>query len=363
MSFRATFLLVAGLLAVASATAAVQRPATAPSPSQLTLSRSEVAEVVEAAAAAYAEGYVFAARGRAIAAELRRQRRAGRFDSAGRPAALAELLTAAIRAVEPDRHIEVLPPQPATAADDGAGEGSRAERLGWIDRLRRRNYDFVRAERLRGNVGLLRIDSFPPPELAAPTAAAAMAFLEQSDALIIDLRENGGGTGDMVQFLASYFFAERTPLLQTFRRAADPQTTTDYTLAQLPGRRMPIVDLFILTSPRTFSAAEAFAFALQQRGRAVIVGETSGGGGNAGRYRTLPHGFRAFVPMAHAVSPVTERSWEGIGVLPDLAVSATEAESAAHREALRRLLAAATDETRRAALREAIEALGPAAPR
>ena len=146
-----------------------------------------------------------------------------------------------------------------------------------------------------------------------------MAFLKNSDALIVDLRENGGGTGDMVRFLASYFFVEPTRLSRSFRRDGTPQTTYDMTLPTVPGERMPIIDVFILTSPRTISAAEAFAFALQQRGRAVIVGETSAGAGNAGDYLDIGHGFQRVRPRRPCRrSPVNETSWEGVGVRPDL---------------------------------------------
>ena len=286
---------------------------------------------------------------------MRRESSRGAFNRIEQPAPFAAALTAAIQAVNPDRHIEILPPRAAPTAE-GAQPQSRAERLGWVERLRRRNYDFVRVERLPGNVGYLRLDSFPPPELAAPTAAAAMAFLRNSDALIIDLRENGGGTGDMVRFLASYFFVEPTRLSRSFRRDGTPQTTYDMTLPSVPGERMPVIDIFVLTSSRTNSAAEAFAFALQQRGRAVIVGETSAGAGNAGDYLDIGHGFQAFVPDVHVSSPINETSWEGTGVRPNLSIPAAQALTATHREAVQRLLAAATDERTRETLRRALEA-------
>ena len=311
-------------------------------------------EVVEQAANAYAEGYVFEDKGRAIAAALRGRLKSGAYDSAVTAKQFAAALTATIQEVNRDRHIEIIPPAPRANAT-ASPPPSRAERLGWTERLRRRNYDFVRVERLAGNVGYLRLDSFPPPELAAPTATAAMAFLENSDALIIDLRENGGGTGDMVRLLASYFFVEPTRLSRTFRRNRTPQVSYDMTLTQLPGKRMPIVDVFVLTSSKTISAAEAFAFALQKQERATIVGEISAGAGNAGDYVDIGHGFQAFVPDVHVGSPVDDTSWEGVGVKPDLPVAAANALATAHREAVRRLLAAATDERTREALRKALD--------
>lgn len=312
-------------------------------------------EVVEGAASAYADFYVFEDKGRLIAEGLRQELAAGAFDRLSQPAPFAEALTESIRRIQPDRHIEVIAPSPRETAS--RAPQSRAEQLGWVERLRRRNYDFVRIERLPGNVGLLRFDSFPPPELAAPTAAAAMALLQHSDALIVDLRANSGGAGDMVRFLASYFFVEPTRLLRTFRRDGDPQASFDMTLPNVPGERMPVIDLYVLTSSETISAAEAFAFALQQRGRAMIVGETTAGAGNAGNNVDIGHGFSAFVPDVHVSSPLSEASWEGVGVAPDIRAPAARALAVAHREAVQRLLAAATDAHTREALIGVLETL------
>jgi C-terminal processing protease CtpA/Prc len=313
-------------------------------------------EIVEAAADAYANNYVFEEKGRLIADGLRQQLAAGAFERYTEPATFARALTEAVRGIHPDRHIEIVAPERSPEPVRASAAQSRAEQLGWVERLRRRNYDFVRAEILPGNIGLLRLDSFPPPELAASTATAAMAFLQNADALIIDLRANGGGTGDMVQFLASYFFVEPTRLVRTFRRDGDPPVTYQSTLSSIPGQRLPIIDVYVLTSDDTISAAEAFAFALQQTGRAVIVGETTAGAGNAGNYLDIGHGFRAFVPDVAASSPTSDATWEGVGVTPDIRASADRALVVAHRAAVQRLLAAANEARTRDALTRALEA-------
>ena len=129
------------------------------------------------------------------------------------------------------------------------------------------------------------------------------------------------------------------------------------TLPTVSGERMPIIDIFILSSGRTISAAEAFAFALQQHGRAVVVGETTAGAGNAGDYLDVGHGFRAFVPDVASLAPFNDTSWEGVGVRPDIQASSAQALTTAHREALRRLLIARDDQSREQ-IRRALEALG-----
>jgi C-terminal processing protease CtpA/Prc len=124
---------------------------------------------------------------------------------------------------------------------------------------------------------------------------------------------------------------------------------------QIPGQRMPIVDIYVLTSSETISAAEAFAFALQQRGRAVVVGETTAGAGNAGNYIDIGHGFSAFVPDVAVSSPISEATWDGVGVAPDIRSPAASALTTAHREAVQRLLATASDQRARQTLTRALE--------
>lgn len=246
----------------------------------LLLATSPVRETVETIAQLVDESYVDEAAAHRIAADVRKHLAAGDYDALVEPE-LIQRLTADLRAAGNDEHLEVTvrmrpPVQPQPQTND------------WLEPLRRRNFDFIRAERLDGNVGYLQLDSFPPPNVAGDTAAAAMRFLSNSDALIIDLRQNSGGSGEMVGFLATYFFDERTTLLRTYRRREN-RITDDTTLPWVPGPRMPSIKLFLLVSHDTFSAAEAFAFALQQNGRAVVVGERTRGGANAGRH---PDGAR-----------------------------------------------------------------------
>jgi hypothetical protein len=182
-----------------------------------------------------------------------------------------------------------------------------------------------------------------------------MALLAHTDAMLIDLRHNSGGTGDMVRFLASWFFDQPTTITSTWRRA-DSRLTEDRTLPYIPGERRPAVPLFVLTSDATFSAAEAFAFGLQQLGRAVVVGERTRGGANAGRYRSVGFGLRVFIPVANARSPVNGKSWDRVGVLPDVPAPADSALVVAHAAALRRLVElAGADETRTRVLTWALD--------
>jgi hypothetical protein len=268
------------------------------------------------------------------------------------PEKFALAITNELRTVCDDRHFELIVQRPQTSTNAAPQDPNW-----WVEPLRRRNHDFNDVRRLPGNVGYLELLSFPPPDVAGTTAAGAMNFLSSSDAVIIDLRRNSGGTGDMVIFLATYFFDRVTPLTNTERRAQGT-ITQDRTLPFVPGPRLTIQDVFILTSRATFSAAEGLAFALQQVKRATIVGETTKGGANAGRYVDVSPEFRLFVSNAHATSVATGKSWDKVGVRPDIVVDAADALERAHAEALRALIAKTKDADRKRELEWLLEPRG-----
>jgi retinol-binding protein 3 len=315
--------------------------------------------VAEALAAALEEHYVFPDKAAELGRVLRETLAAGDYDGLTDAGALAERLTVDMLAVVDDRHLRVaagMPPHgaapggPAEPVDEQA-DRERMERL-----ARRDNWGFAKVERLEGNVGLLDLRGFLPAELAGPTAAGAMAFLAGSDALIIDLRRNGGGEPSMIQFLSTYFFEEPVHL-NSFAWRGKEQVDQFWTLPWVPGRRLPDVPLYVLTSEHTFSAAEEFTYNLKNLGRATIVGETTGGGAHPGGMHPLGAGLAVFIPEGRAINPVTGTNWEGTGVGPDVACPADAALDTALAAALERLAGAAPDEGDATALRWAAQAV------
>lgn len=316
------------------------------------------------------ELYVSPEDGRRIAAQVRARFASGAYDKfAAEPLQFADALTRDLREFGKDKHLYVRydpssagAPVVTTAAWDEERQHNRAERrrnpvgarsdvmepdARQAESLRRANYYFRRVERLDGNVGYVDLGGFAPGRGARETAAAAMAFLTNTDAVIIDLRRCPGGAGDMVEFLSSYFFTpEPRVLLNMYFRLTDT-TVPSATLADVPGRRMPTTDLYILTSPTTASACEAFPYGLQQYGRARVVGEPSAGAGYANSLEMIGGGFTLSVSVGRPAHPRTGKGWEGVGVQPDTRVPADKALSAAHGEALKKLAAAATDEARK----------------
>jgi C-terminal processing protease CtpA/Prc len=218
--------------------------------------------------------------------------------------------------------------------------------------MRRANYSFEKIERLPGNVGYIDLRGFSNAEAGLETVAAAMNFVNNTDALIFDLRQNSGGNADMVALISSYLFGEKPVHLYTLYRRRDNQTKEAWTKAGVAGKRYVNKDVYILTSNQTFSAAEAFAYELKNLKRATIIGEVTGGGANPGsRFRINDH-FDAFVPNSRVISPITKNNWEGTGVEPDVKVPSELALKTTHYLALNKIAEKTIDEQRKKMLKD-----------
>jgi retinol-binding protein 3 len=220
------------------------------------------------------------------------------------------------RPLPPERPQAAGAPPPAPSPEDQAREREFLEGI---------NCGFVRAEQLPGNVGYIKFNMFADTDLCAPTASAAMNFVAGTRALIIDLRENGGGAPGMVAFVSSYLFDRRTHLNDLWTRRTG-ETKEYWTSDTVPGRRFGgTKPIYVLTSARTFSGAEEFTYNLKNLKRATIVGETTGGGAHPVAGHRIDEHFMIGVPFARAINPITHTNWEGVGVKPDILVPASDA--------------------------------------
>jgi hypothetical protein len=291
------------------------------------------ARVVDRAAVLLDSFYVFPDVAKRMGDSARAHLARGDYDRYDSGLTFAVQLTGDLTAVSHDKHLRVnfaaggLPPQfgaPAAPAAPSADEIARERR-----RLEEENCAFEKVERLDGNVGYLKFDAFNDADLCAPTVAAAMTFLAGTRAMIIDLRQNGGGQPKMVALVASYLFDRRTHLNDLWTRSTN--TTQEFwTSDTVAGRRFGgTKPVFVLTSARTFSGAEEFTYDLKSLRRATIVGETTGGGAHPVRGRRIDDHFMIGVPFARAINPITRTNWEGVGVEPDTKVPAKDALGAA----------------------------------
>jgi len=323
-------------------------------PAQDAVTAAEQAAVVDSLSRQLRESYVFPAVADEMADLLVRKQADGQYRSLTDVHSFANQLTEDLQSISHDKHLRVLfnpdmaqhmrrPP-----ADD-EDEEDQGPPPAMLRNMQRDNYGFREVKILEGNVGYLDLRSFTAPAYAGEAAAAAMNLLAGADALIFDLRRNGGGSPGMIQLLTSYLYPEGAAVhLNSFYYRPSDDTSQTWTLPYVPGRRNPRAQVYVLTSPYTFSAAEEFTYNLKNLERGTIVGETTGGGAHPGGTSPLTERFLVWIPSGRAINPVTGANWEGTGVSPHVAVPAEEALDQAHLLALDSLAAKArTEDDRR----------------
>lgn len=280
------------------------------------------------------------------AAMLRANAAAGMYDALSGHA-LALRLSADLQAVARDGHLRVRfdEPMPEESGPHGAAGGPAAGSR--VVMRRAPDVPFVEsAQWIAPGIAFIRFNLFPGVE---ETVMAARQFMEthaDARAIVFDVRTHrGGGLAEMDEIFP-WLYAQPTHLIDMATRrsveermgspVADVPTlrltagTAQETVRQhwaTPNRNSRARDaqVFVLTSPRTGSAAEHFVMALQRTGRATIVGAATAGANHFGGEVQLPGGFFAFIPVGRAYDPVTGRDWEGAGLRPDIAVPPEQA--------------------------------------
>ncbi|MCU7374695.1 S41 family peptidase [Paucibacter sp. O1-1] len=271
------------------------------------------------------DNYVLSEHVGAINKTLDEAIRSGSMKSVSTHQEMTELLTASLRRF--DKHFGVQWRDQKHASAGAGGED-------WFAKLGRKNSGFERVEILDGNIGYVDFWGFDNVNDASRTRVkTVMAMVADTDAIIFDLRKNGGGSGDMVRLISSYLLAGKVHLNSFYWKPSN--TTTEFwTLEDIDGKRRTDVPLYVLTSAETFSAAEEFAYNLKQLRRATIVGETTKGGANPWRFFELGHGYRAAIPIGQAINPISKANWEHVGVQPDVKATSAQARHVAYRMAL-----------------------------
>jgi retinol-binding protein 3 len=326
--------------------------------------------VVDTLAARLRRHYVDADTGAMIADRLLARLSARAYDTITSPGRFAEALTVDLRSVNGDRHLNVsyTPGRPgARPGPDGIRMGAPPPTIPGRpapsappnDPARRNNYSLGRVDILPGNVGYLDIRGFSGSPGVVGAIKAALEYLQGTDAIIFDLRRNGGGSPFSVnQIISSFTTADTIPSLTVKNRSGN-QTFTRYTLPEGAGPRRPTVPLYVLTSGATASAGEDFTFVLKNMHRATIVGGTTAGAGHNNATLDIGQGFNASISFTRVMDPKTGAEWERVGVTPDVPVDQVRALDVAHALALKTIAANEQDPRMRRVLdltRETIEA-------
>jgi len=275
--------------------------------------------VVAGAAKLIREFYVFPDVAARTAAGLEAQQKRGDYRGITDGEVFAVRLEDDLKALSGDKHLGVdyftegKPPQEPSSRPHPDPRKLAASNCG-----------FEKADHYPPNIGYLKLNAFAEPEFCSSTAVAAMNFLADSDALIVDLRDNGGGSPHMVALISSYLFDEPTHL-DDVDDHSQHATEQHWTFPYMPGRKFTGKAVYVLTSRRTFSSAEEFSYDLQSLKRATLIGETTGGGAHTMAPHRIDEHFYIRVPFGRFINPITRTDWEGSGVEPDVKVPASDA--------------------------------------
>jgi len=172
----------------------------------------------------------------------------------------------------------------------------------------------------------IRFNRFHSP-VSKQLKEALMKF-KDAPGLILDLRANGGGDGEEGLRIAGYFFNDKVPLVRIVTRTGKPPSAlfpTEFQAGEKGGQiySNPIV---ILINVGTGSASELLAGAMQEQGRAQIIGTQSCGCVlGVLNHRELKGGGELDVSELGFVTS-KGRTLEGNGVVPDKPITVTLAD-------------------------------------
>lgn len=289
--------------------------------------------VVSAASDYLRRFYVHPDVGRQMSDALLAHEKRGDDSAATDGSAFANLLTRQMRDVSHDLHLDViysanLLPEPRDGREPAPEDLARYRQA-----MQQQNCTFEKVELLPNNIGYLKLNSFPDPSVCQSAATGAMQRLNDADAVIFDLRDNRGGSPDMVMVLASYLF-DHPEYMYSPRENTSARS---WTRSPVPGNRLADKPVFILISSSTYSAAEHFSYDLKMLKRATLIGETTGGAAHSGVFHRLDDHFGIGIPEADPINPYSKSDWAVVGVAPDVKVRAADAVATAQKLAVTKL--------------------------
>lgn len=316
------------------------------------LNASDRAAILQTLDAKLNANYIEPAVAKRVGSAIANKNAEGGYASIATAQAFSAALATDLRELSGDKHFGAsVNPRFRESSNTAAYQPSSAEMNEAREWIERQGYGIAKIERLPGNVGYIDLRAFGITEFAGPAYTAAMTLMAGTEALILDLRRNGGGSPDSVAYLLSHFFplGDRRHLIDFYHRPTD--TTRQVWLVPTVAQRYD-KPVYVLTSPRTFSGGEDCAYGFQAQKRGTLVGETTGGGSNPVSWFSLGHDMVVSIPTSRATNFVTKTNWEHVGVKPDIAVPAEQALQTAHVDILRKLVSSAKDDNQRTRLKD-----------
>jgi tetratricopeptide (TPR) repeat protein len=273
------------------------------------------------------ESYVNLELSNKMVTELNRNVTSEKYKSITNPKEFSDSLTEDLQKISNDFHLKVnfepkrIAQSKKILPDDIKAKRERVMAM----KMAEINFGFSEVKILNGNIGYLDLHMFADIKYAKDAATAAMNFLSNTNAIIIDLRANRGGVPSMMQLLSSYFTEAKPALLSDFYERRTDSKTQLFTFKNIDGKRKTNTPLYILTSKNTFSAAEAFSYTLKHLDKATLVGEVTKGGANRTKRFDINDQFTISIPYIESIHPVTKTNWEGKGVKPNIETSKKDA--------------------------------------
>jgi len=292
--------------------------------SQQNIAQTDKEQIIDEICTLLREHYVYPEIAETIIDSLQNNLKNGRYHKAKDNDVFSDLLTEDLQSVNQDLHLKAWSLRPR--GDKSEEEPDWPEIfLNYISDDKKDNYGFISVQRFDGNIGYLELTKLKQLNSESKRIVkGAMDFLSNSDALIIDLRKNTGGHPEMIEFITSYFFEDRVQLTGAYQRVTGG-IQESWTLKDFYNKKMVDIPLFILISKKTISAPEGFTYNLQTLKRATVVGEVTKGAANPGRFFRIKEMILLLVATGYAENPITKTSWEGVGIKPDIEISAEEA--------------------------------------
>ena len=308
-------------------------------------STTEIKDLINEICIKIKQNYVFPGKVERIVSKLNEKCESGQYSQLKDFKTLANILTDDLQNFAQDFHFYCeFNPKKASNPQNFSDEGDPEEVKEWIKQMEYLNYDIPTINRLPGNIGYIKLNSFKPAENAGELIWAAFTFLKHTNALIIDIRYNGGGDETMVQFILSYLTKNTEPLhLKTFYTRKTDSHQQSWTLPFIPGKRYH-KPVYVLTSRRSASAAEAFAYDIKHFKLGTLIGETTRGAANIVGLFPLKDKFVIDIPIGRPIHMKTTTNWEGQGVTPHIEINQNQALEKANILAVENLLECELDE-------------------
>lgn len=287
------------------------------------LSKKELESAVTTIAKLIDDHYVFPEKGKRIATHLLQEHKNGRFNQIGDWSSFDSIATKYLRDFSHDGHLYVrndpktvkeLLTAKSQVVDSDSSEQFSYDPFYYGKGAVERNFGFREVKILEGNIGYIKLSEINISTKSLPVLFAAMEFISNTKALVIDLKDNGGGGSDVGSVFESFFLPKNIPLLE-FKTRNGP-SNVEKTVSWLTKEKYD-KPLFIIVNNGTASAAEAFAYSLQSKGRAKIIGQPSAGAANMNSWYVVNEQIFVSVSTAAPTLPGTEKSWEQIGIQPD----------------------------------------------